>query len=320
MDVSPPIRLRSDCNGASAIDTDFHPPHLLAPMNSNDHTSFQALGARILTIAVIALAVPSAPADEHLFGYTRGAETLPAGHYDVYQFTTLRAGKDVGTYRAWDFETEAEYGLSDKLQASLAVVNHYFKNSGMEELEDQSRYRFGGLEAAVKYRLKSPFIDGYGLAIRPEIGFSRYDDVGGLLQHELLLGSTLIYQHNYFDDTLIFSANAGFDFTWGKQPAEAYDHELLLDGLAGLSYRFAPGWFAGVEGHIHAEYPNFDVGTHEHTVLFAGPSLHYGARRWWATLTWVYQVYGAEVDATVPHHAYAEESRNEYRLKIGLNF
>ena len=276
----------------------------------------------ICRLGLLALVFPATwvHADEHLFGYARGAETLPQGHTDFYQFTTLRAGKDTGTYRGWDAETEVEYGFTDKLQASLAVINHYFETHGVPDLDDGGQYRFGGLDVSAKYRFKSPFKDGYGLAVRPEIGFRRYDDVGGLLEHELAIGSTLIYQHNYFDDTLVFSANAGFEFTWGKKPAEQYDHELLLDGLCGLSYRFAPGWFAGIEGRVHAEFPNFDLGTHEHTVVFSGPSLHYAAKRWWATASWVYQIWGNGVDEPIAHKTYAEETRNEYRLKVGFNF
>jgi len=283
-------------------------------MSVHPRPTFIALAAMLLCVA------GPTRADEQLFGYIRGAETLPRGHADLYQFTTLRAGKDSGTYRGWDFETEAEYGFTDQLQGSLAVTNHYFDVRGVPELDDGRNYRVGGLEAAMKYRLRSPFKDGYGLALRPEVAFIRYDDVGGLLEHELLAGAALIYQHNFIDDTLVLAANGGFDFTWGKQPAEAYDHELLLDGLLGLSYRFAANWSAGVETRIHSEFPNFDFGTREHTIVFAGPALHYAVRRWWATLSWAYQLWGDEVDGVVPHKAYAEETRNEYRLKLGLNF
>ena len=52
----------------------------------------------------------------------------------------------------------------------------------------------------------------------------------------------------------------------------------------------------------------------------AGPSLHYAAKRWWATFTWVRQLWGNGVDEPVRHMTYAEEVRNEYRLKIGFNF
>lgn len=287
------------------------------PKNSRSISASIGFVTALIAFAVLAA---SSRADEQLFGYARGAETLPSGHVDFYQFTTLRAGKDAGTYRGWDFETEVEYGFTDKLQGSLALINHYFKTRDVPDLDDASHYRIGGLEASAKYRLKSPFIDGYGLALRPEIGFVRYDDVAGLLEHELLVGTALIYQHNYFDDTLIFAANAGFDFTWGKQPAEQYDHEILLDGLLGLSYRFAPRWFVGIEGRIHSEFPNFDLGTNEHTIVFAGPALHFAAKRWWATLSWAYQVWGRGVDEPISGKTYAEETRNEYRLKVGLNF
>lgn len=281
----------------------------------NKHSShICALGALLSVCAL------TAQADEHLWGFVRGAETLPAGRTELYQFTTLRTGKASGMYHAFDSETEIEHGFSDKWQGSFSVQQNYFNVRDVDELDNGSDYHFAGVDASAKYRFKSPFKDGYGLAIRPEIGFRRYDDVGGLLEHELLLGSSLQYQRNYLDDTLIFAANLGFDFTWGKQPAEAYDHELLIDAGTALSYRFAPNWFAGGEVTYHAEYPFFKFDTLEHLVIFVGPSLHYGTERWWATLTYVYQAYGQEVDSTVSHLAFAEQSRNQYRLKIGFNF
>ena len=88
----------------------------------------------------------------------------------------------------------------------------------------------------------------------------------------------------------------------------------------GASYRFAPGWFVGVEGRIRSEYPEFDGHTQEHSVLFVGPSLHYGAERWWTTVSWGYQVWGYGVDEPVHNKSYLEETRNEYRFKVGFNF
>ncbi|MBW8781934.1 MAG: hypothetical protein JF599_08610 [Verrucomicrobia bacterium] len=277
------------------------------------------LAASIASIfALLLTVVSSARADENLFGYVSGAETLPKGHYDLYQTTTARAGKDAGYYRGWDFETEVEYGFTDKFQGSATLLQHYFDVKNVPGLDDQNQYQFGGVEFSAKYRFKSVFKDGYGLALRPEVGFMRYDDVAGIMQRMLYVAPTLIYQKNFLDDTLIFAANGGFQLAWGKKPAEEYEHELSLKAGTGLSYRFAPNWFAGVETHIVSEYPMFNQ--FEHTVLFAGPSLHYGAQRWWATLSWAWQAWGREVDPTVPRMAFAEEARNEFRLKIGLNF
>src|SRR6478752_6972332 len=111
-----------------------------------------SLNMRFATLftSTLALAALSAQSfgDEHLFGYTRTSETLPQGHFDLYQFTTLRTGKDAGRYRGWDFDTELEYGVTDKLQLGLGITQHYFHVRNNPELENVSRYRFGGVEAS----------------------------------------------------------------------------------------------------------------------------------------------------------------------------
>ncbi|MEO7934422.1 MAG: DUF6662 family protein [Chthoniobacterales bacterium] len=280
-----------------------------------------------LTLFLTSLAVglggfttPSLHADEHLFGWVRGAETLPAGHFDAYQFVTLRTGKVSGQYHAWDYDTEVEYGITDQFQVGVSVTNHYFNLKNVEELDNGKNLLFGGVEASAKYRLLSPFKDGIGLALRMEGGYLVKDDVGGLDQKEWFINPQIILHKNYLDDTLIFHFNTGVQFAWGKKPAEEYDHELALEAGVGASYRFAPNWFAGVETHFRSEYPKFDMGNFEHCVLFAGPSIHYGAKNWWATLSYSYQVFGNEVDQVTNGKAYAEEARNETRLKVGFNF
>ena len=54
--------------------------------------------------------------------------------------------------------------------------------------------------------------------------------------------------------------------------------------------------------------------------IFAGPSLHYGGRRWWATLSYGYQIYGHGIDEHFANKTFAEEARHEVRLKIALNY
>ena len=49
--------------------------------------------------------------DEQLFGFVRGAETLPAHHLGVYQFVTLGEGKSEGTYYGTHFETKPNMHL-----------------------------------------------------------------------------------------------------------------------------------------------------------------------------------------------------------------
>ena len=78
--------------------------------------------------------------------------------------------------------------------------------------------------------------------------------------------------------------------------------------------------YAGVEIHTRWEYPLFDLDNFEHRAFFAGPSIHYSQERWWATLTWNYQVYGKGVDEPADGQTFAEETRQLFRLKVGFNF
>jgi hypothetical protein len=277
-----------------------------------------------LSLLGLALAAPlliptQASADEQLFGRTRSAETLPGGKAELYETLTLRTGKDSGSYYGWDSNTEFEYGVTNELSLSLDLIQHYFDVEGNEELGSFSEYAFGGFEIAAKYRLLSPFKDPIGLAFRLETGYLSHDDVGGFDQEEILVAPMVIIQKNFLDDTLIFALNLGAEWAWGKQPAEEYNKEISFDGALGVSYRFAPNWYAGAEARIRSEYPLFDLGFHEHTALFVGPAIHYGGEKFWVTASWGYQAWGKGVDEP-SGHTFAEEARHEFRLKIGFNF
>jgi Family of unknown function (DUF6662) len=260
-----------------------------------------------------------ARADEQFLAFTRGAETLPHDRWEIYQFATLRTGKDSGEYYGFDFDTEVEYGLTDRWQLSGALVMHYFDYHGVEELDDLADYRFGGVELSTKYGLLSPFKDPIGLAFRLEGGYLIYDEVGGLDQKEWYVAPEFDFQKNFLDDTLITELDVGAEWAWGKQPAEQYPREMSLQGAAGVAYRFLPNWFVGAEARIRSEYPLFDIWQFEHAALYTGPSLHYSSQRWWVTLSWLYQAWGDGVDEH-GGRTFAEETSQIVRLKLGLNF
>jgi Family of unknown function (DUF6662) len=164
----------------------------------------------------LTLAAGGAPADEQYFGFARGAETLPGGHAEVYEFLTLRTGKDTGRYYGSDSETEIEYGFTDKFQASVSLVNHHFYNQEVDGLPNRNNYRFGGVELSAKYRLLSPFKDVMGLALRLEGGYLRNDEVDGLPQQERYLKPEIDFQKDFFDDRLISVFSLGAEWAWGK--------------------------------------------------------------------------------------------------------
>lgn len=278
--------------------------------------------------AVAALcAVSSAAADENLFGYAYGSETLPKGKSEAYVWITHRADKDEGEYSATDYKLELEHGLTDRLQVSgyLNFASH--KIEGLEpEFEDQDRaFDFQGAQVSLKYAILSPYKDPIGLAVYFEPGWSRIDKVGGDRTREIELETKLIVQKNFLQDQLIWVGNVTYEQEFEKEKengayADDWEKEAALEFSTGLSYRFAPNWFAGIEARYHSEYPDFpDEVDREHYAVFVGPSLHWGGERAWFTATWLPQVAGSPHAAGENLHL-EEHEKNEFRLKVGYNF
>src|SRR5687768_9571434 len=84
-------------------------------------------------LTALSLLVINSPAaaDENLFGYVRGAETLPKGANELYQFVTLRSDKDAGHYRAFNLQTEYEHGVTDRFQVGGAIKAQSIDTSGL---------------------------------------------------------------------------------------------------------------------------------------------------------------------------------------------
>jgi len=306
-------------------------PELLPPK-----TEFQMIlrTPRLTALALSALFLASpAMADENLFGYVYGAETLPAGGNEAYVWWTQRSGKGEGSYVARDLQLEFEHGWTDRFQTSFyltassydwsggAVEEHHEEDEPEEEDEEalDRGLRFNGSKVAFKWNLNSPYKDGYGLALYLEPGFSRYEKISGEREDEYELEGKVILQKNFRDDQIITSYNLTVAPEWEKESDGEWEKELEVEVTAGASYRFAPNWYAGLEARVHTEHPDF--GAREHWALFAGPSLHYGGRTWWGTLTWLPQVKGAPVDADRSTRLHLDEhEKSEVRFKLGYNF
>lgn len=296
--------------------------------------SVARLAAPGLVAVVLLAALTPAPlaADENLLGYVYGAETLPRGKWEAYQWATARLGKASGSYAGYDLRTEVETGLTDKLQAALYVNSRAHRIHGVEELEDRSSFQLQGASAEFKYRLKSPYLDGYGLAFYVEPGYNRVEKVAGEVEEEFELETKVIFQKNFLEDTLVWSVNYTLEPEWAIGADDEHEEEGEPGGTAevaearralgeelatGVSYRLAPRWFAGAELRAHSEWPDFS--RREHTAVFLGPNLHYGGERWWWTLAVMPQVWGWP-DGEVPGLQLDEHERLEVRLKLGYSF
>lgn len=290
-----------------------------------------------LALLLLFLLPALAHADENLFGYVRGAEVIPHGGWELYDVTTLRNDKGAGSFRAWDEEIELEYGVSDRFNVSgsisgLSVESHGLLIDGYLPQEIDSGLRPSGAEIAGKYNFLRPAADAMGLSGRFGLEYQWLDPHSGQDKRALTAEFELLAQKYFLDGQMIWVGNLGLEATWDDRSyiadlPEGFDWpqdpemEIEVRAGTGLSYRFANNWFVGAEALYETEFET-EVGQ-ERWSVFAGPSLHYGSNKWWATLTWLPQIRGGGekyAGQTDDHLHLIEKTRQETRLKLGFNF
>ena len=279
----------------------------------------------------------TASADENLFGYVKGAETLPEGSRELYQWLTWRTGKGAGHYRALDARTEFEYGVTDRLSVSADLKLQSIDSAGLVidgYLPGDVDYglRLQGVEGSVKYNFLSPARDDFGLSTYVSLVYGRLDPHSGQDKDSYSVEAQLLAQKYFLEGQLVWVANVGTEMThatrapipnlppgfdWTTDPEIEWEWSLGT----GASYRFVPNWYVALEAFYQTEFETA-VGQ-ERWSVFAGPSVHYGTRRWWATLTWVPQIAGGGeqyAGQTETDLHLIEKTEQEFRFKFGVNF
>lgn len=280
----------------------------------------------------------SAHADENLFGYVKGAETLPEGAAELYQWVTVRDNKGQGDYTALDWKTEYERGITSRFTASAALGLMSLDTAGLRinaYLPEDKKFtlRPAHVELGAKYNFLSPAADDFGLSLQSELFYGFLDSHSGQKKKTVSVESTLIAQKYLMDARMVWVGNLGLEGTYARRsdvanlpagfewPTEP-EMELEVTLGTGLTYRVAPNWYVGGELQYQTEFET-EVGQ-ERWSVFGGPSLHYGAEKWWLTVTWFpqwrgggFETYAGQQDENL--HL-IEKTEQEFRFKLGYNF
>ena len=293
--------------------------------------------SRMSGAAALYLLSGAASADESLFGYLKGAETLPKGATELVQHTTRRWDKGAGDYTAYDSKTELEYGVTDRFTSAVYLLGQAVNTQGILidgyiPKDANTGLKLSGFEVSAKYNFLSPAKDDFGLAAYVSGAYTTLDPHSGQKKDKYTVETWLLGQKNYLDDQLVWVTNLGMEATYAKRkpidnlPA-GFDWptnpemEIGLMAGTGISYRIAPKWFIGAEALYDTEFET-EVGQERWSVQ-AGPNVHYGDKKWWFTLTWLPQLRGgrekfAQQDNMNLH--LIEKTKQEVRLKVGFNF
>lgn len=284
----------------------------------------------MLGFGLAGLAATPAWADEQYFGYTYSAEVLGKGETETELWATDRRGKSDGHYDAQDYKLELEHGFTDRLTVSAYAnfASHHIRGLDPDFARTDRDFAFQGLSTEFKYNVLSPYKGGFGLTLYAEPGWSRIHSVEGNKGTEYELELKAILQKNFLDDRLIWATNLTFEPEWEREKEvdavtgeteKEWEKELKLEVSTGLSYRIAPRWFLGAEARYASVYPDWTNGLHRETyAVFAGPAIHYGGDKWWATLSYQPQLFGSP--SPDGGRALDEYEKRELRLKLGYNF
>lgn len=259
----------------------------------------------------VALCALSASATERLFTYTYEPETMPKGGMEYEQWVTLRAGRNsaVGqdNYNRWQLREELEYGVTDNYTFS------FYLNEGARSFQDPStkdnfsEFQFEGVSLENKFLVLNPAEHAVGLALYLE---PRYSGDEAEIEQKIILGQ----RHGDWK----WAFNLTHATEWS---ANLHDVEGEVEFSLGIARQLTPRWSVGIEARNHNEIPNYD--TWENTAFYVGPVVSYRQERWWAALTVMPQVFGAnfEGDPDRNHHLELEgHERFNARLIVGFSF
>lgn len=296
---------------------------------------FPNIAASIIAFGA-AVGCATAHADENLLGYTVGAETLPQGASEAYLWITHHGDKRRGDYSSQSIRAEYEYGFTDRLSGAFYLNGYRHdvncgptgcagpENDGEFVGLEINKFQLSGFSLEAKNMILSPYKDDLGLALYGEFTYDSVDSITGEKGAGFELEGKVIFQKPYMDGQLQWVSNIEIEAeSWKPRDSSQTEYAIAPRLRTGLAYRFAPNWFVGAEGWIDAEVLNPGDGSWEfdHWDVFAGPSLHYGGKDWWATLTWAPQLAGSdESDDNNTGRHLADHEKYEVRLKVGYNF
>jgi len=279
--------------------------------------------------ALMALGIAALPsiahADESLWIYTQGAETLPAGRTEMKVSDVWRSGKVDSDYSMHDIRLEAEHGVTDRLTVygELIVFNHNYSttNPDLQPFYDTqggeggrfNETQLAGFEVGAKYNILSPYSDPIGLSTSVSFDRRTRYRLDGAEIDQTAWEFQLFFQKNFLDNQLVLAFSPQIELENRTSPG-VIEKEIALDIAAGASYRVAPSLYIGAEFRHQSDYLspldtatgeydpelrpsniglfNLKFGSQYQNGNYFGPTVHYAQQEWWVTAGVLFQVAG----------------------------
>ena len=216
-------------------------------------------------VAAILSALSSFGGARH-FTFLYEANTSAPGSLELENWVTWRRATGPGRFDQVDFRHELEYGVTDKLQASIYLADWFYKSD-----PEQSGTTYSDTAIELIYNFTNPVVDPVGLSIYGELR------AGDRL---IELESKLIMQKNF--GPLILAYNATLESVWEGSDLAEREGEFIQ--ALGASYEISPRVSAGIELLHELVFPEWRD-TEKIRNFFVGPNVSYRRGNWFVTIT-----------------------------------
>lgn len=223
----------------------------------------RALGALAAASALVTAATAHANPRELPFTYQ--VETLPKGATEVEQFvdlTPVKAQSALDGTAAWllasQFQTELEYGLTDRLELGLYMT--LVPRPGDQYATSPTLFWGNGLKQRIRYRVSDPTTWPVDVGVYAEIAEN---------EREIELEGKLLIQRRLGPLALIANVTTEREYYFNGEK------EWVLAPSGGLTYQLAAFAKLGVEGWMRAEYEDGGSSVrafNQGPVVYAGPT------------------------------------------------
>ena len=219
----------------------------------------------LLCILALSLSVTIALGGVRHFGYIYETSTSPPGGFELENWVTWQRTTDPERTDELVFRHEIEFGLTDRLQASVYFADWLYSHS-----QDDSSVMFSDAAVELIYNLTNPVIDPLGISL-----YQEYRAGNRLFEWE----SKLIAQKNF--GPVILAYNATLEAVWAGQGLN--EHEGEFQQALGASYQLSARTSVGVELLHEIVFPEWSDAEKIRNV-FVGPNVCYRRYNWFVTV------------------------------------
>jgi hypothetical protein len=277
----------------------------------NKNPKLNQVSHLLLGVLAGGLCLNQAWADERRFTYSYEPEVLPARGMEFEQWITLRSqrtsGGDVkqGNFNLWELREEFEYGVTDNYSVSLYLntSSESYRDYSQTPPTDVSSFSFDGISIENRYMVLNPANHAVGLTFDLE---PRFSGSQAEIEEKIILGQ------RHGDWKWAFNLSHATEWT-----DNLHNVEGEFEASLGIACDLSKHWSLGLEARDHNELPSYSQW--ENTAVFVGPVLSYRQEKWWAALTVMPQVYGANFQGNPDGNVHFELEGHE-RVNVRLVF